>query len=249
MKVAIIEDEHLASDRLAYLLRQYDPAMEVVASLESIEETVRYLTDNVRPDLLLMDIQLSDGISFDIFKQVRYEGPIIFTTAFDKFAIETFQYFSIDYILKPVTLESLSKALNKLRTITKTYSDYNILNTSLQKMFDQYKARFLGKVGQRLFLVDCANISYFQAEDKLVYLVDDKGNRYLVDYTLEKLETVLDPKEFFRLNRRYIVRIGCIECIKSYPNNRLKLVMKSAPKTEDFIVSRERVAQLRSLVE
>lgn len=241
----VVEDERVAAERLKTLLMEYDPAMEVVASLESVEETVAYLKSHPHPDLLLLDIHLSDGRSFEIFNQVHYNKPVVFTTAYDQYALEAFSMFSVDYILKPVTAEALATALNKYRNIAASFClpDYNRLVP--QMLENNNKKRFLGKVGQRLFFIDTVDIAFFQADNKIVYLVDKTGNRFVVDYTMERLEVVLDAKEFFRLNRRYIVRMSAIEQVKPYFNNRLKLLVKGSQQQDEMVISREKVAEFR----
>lgn len=245
MKVLIVEDEKLAADRLSTLLQQYDPSIEVLASLESIEETVQYLKQHPQPDILLLDIHLSDGLSFEIFRQVNYNRPVIFTTAFDQYALDAFKFFSIDYILKPVTLDALAAAINKLRALAPGYSpvEYNRLVPG--KPEKRYKKRFLGKVGQRLFFINTDKIAFFQADNKIVYLVDLEGNRYVVDHTMEQLTDQLDPRGFFRLNRSFIVSIGAIQQVKPYYNSRLKLSVTGGGSSEDMVVSREKVADFK----
>lgn len=249
MRIIIVEDEKLAAERLVTILQEYDATVEVVACLESIEETVQYLKQHAHPDLLLLDIHLSDGHCFEIFKQVTYNKPVIFTTAYDQYALDAFKMFSIDYILKPVTQEALGAAFNKLRSLAVSFSaiDFNRLLPAWQH--NRYKKRFLGKVGQRLFFIENNNIAYFQADNKIVYLVDREGNRYVIDYTMEKLEEELDPGSYFRLNRRFIVHIEAILQVKPYFNSRLKLAVKGAASTEDLVISRERVAEFKQWAE
>jgi DNA-binding LytR/AlgR family response regulator len=249
MRVVIVEDEKLATERLQTLLQEYDPSVEVMACLESIEETVQYLKQHAHPDLLLLDIHLSDGHSFEIFKQVAYNKPVIFTTAYDQYALDAFKMFSIDYILKPVSLEALATAMNKLKSLSVSFSatDLNRLLPEWQQ--SRYKKRFLGKVGQRLFFIDNNNVAYFQADNKIVHLVDKEGNRYIVDHTMEKLEEQLDPQFYFRLNRKFIVHIEAIQQVKPYFNSRLKLAVKGAGHTEDMVISRERVPQFKEWAE
>lgn len=246
MHVLLVEDEALAAERVKVLLKQIDPSIKIIACLDSVEDTVKYLGMNPPPDLILLDIQLSDGHSFAIFEKVDYKGPVIFITAYDQYAINAFRLFSIDYILKPVSAEALTLALEKFKKITSALPplDYKSIISTL-KTGNNYKKRFLCRVGQRLFFVELADIAFFQADNKVVYLVDKEGNRYLVDYTLERLEQLLDPQEFFRLNRKFIVKISAIEQIKPYYNNRLKLVMKGASTNEDLVISRERVPEFR----
>ena len=252
MKVLIVEDEKLAAERIQTLLTEYDPGIEVVAVLESIEDTVSYLSAHVQPDIMLLDIHLSDGHSFQIFRQVHYRGPVIFTTAFDNYALEAFRHFSIDYILRPVTLQALATALNKFRNIRWEMNMGADAGTLLQRPFTQSicKKRFLGKVGQRLFFIESTDIAYFQADNKIVYLIDKEGNQFIVDYTLERLEQLLDPAEFFRLNRRFIVRMSMISQVKPYYNNRLKVSLKGMGIEESgMVISRDRVAEFRAWAE
>lgn len=250
MRVIIIEDEIVAAQRLQLLLKQIDPSIEVAACLESIEESVLYLQQQPHPDLLLVDIQLSDGHSFEIFNKVSVKKPVIFTTAFDQYAMEAFKLFSIDYILKPVSADSLQKAILKYRAIADTFKavDYAALLPAITNT-PVYKSRFLARVGQRLFFVDINDVAFFQADNKVVFLVDKEGNRYLVDYTMEKLEEVLDPKEFFRLNRKFIVKVTAIEQVKPYFNSRLKLTIKGSAISDELVISRERVADFRTWAE
>lgn len=245
MRILIVEDEKLAAERLVTLLNEYDASVEIIGCMESVEETVEYLKSHTPPDLLLIDIQLSDGHSFEIFNQVNYNGPVIFTTAYDHYALDAFKIFSIDYILKPVTLEALANAMNKFRRLSTGFpsADYRQLLPKLSN--NEYKKRFLGKVGQRLFFVEASDIAYFQADNKVVYMVDKEGNRYVVDHTMEKLATVLNPQEFFRLNRRYIVRISAIQQVKPYFNGRLKLSLKGASQPDEMVISRERVSEFK----
>lgn len=244
----IVEDERLAIERLLTLLRQIDERIEVVACLESIEETVQYLRQNMHPDLLLLDIHLADGPGFEIFKQVPFNRPVIFTTAYDQYALEAFRTFSIDYILKPVTREALAASLNKLRSlpvIPVQDIDFSRPASTAQAL----KKRFTGKVGQKLYFIQTEQVSYFQADNKIVYLVDREGKRYVVDHTMEQLTQLLDPREFFRLNRSFIVSIHAIMQVKPWYNSRLKLSVAGQTTGEELVVSRERVAEFRTWAE
>ena len=251
MKILIIEDEPIAAQRLQMMLKQYDASIEVLGCLESIEDSVNWMQENPPPDLLLLDIQLSDGFSFEIFKKIDYKKPVIFTTAYNEYALEAFRYLSIDYLLKPVNFQTLQNALNKYKLITSQQQiDYNEIFKALKKIpSEQYKDRFLARIGQRLIFVKTNDIAYFRAEDKIVYLVDKKVNKLPVDFTLEKLETLLDPRIFFRLNRKIIISIDSIAQIKPYSNSRLVLHLKDGQKSEEMIVSRERVPEFRQWAE
>ncbi|QNA44848.1 LytR/AlgR family response regulator transcription factor [Lacibacter sediminis] len=248
-KIVIIEDEQLAAERLVILLKQYDPSIEIIKHLYSVEESIQWLSTNAHPDLLFLDIQLADGFCFDIFKQVNYSKPIIFTTAYHEYALDAFQLCSIDYLLKPVTAEALTKAMQKFIQLQSNFSVINY--NQLSDFFDNasFKSRFLGKAGQRMFFVETSEVQFFQADDKIVYLVDKEGNKLTVDYTLDRLEGLLNPKEFFRLNRKYIARFSSIAQIKPYVNSRLKLLLRNGSKTEEVVLSRERVQEFKTWAE
>jgi DNA-binding LytR/AlgR family response regulator len=248
-KIVIIEDEQLAAERLTMLLKQYDQTIEIVKHLYSVEESIQWLNTNAHPDLLFLDIQLADGFCFDIFKQVDYKKPIVFTTAYNEYALEAFQLCSIDYLLKPVTAEALAKAMQKFAQLQSNFVAGNY--SQLSNLFESasFKSRFLAKAGQRMFFVETSEVQYFQADDKIVYLVDKDGNKLMVDYTLERLEGLLNPKEFFRLNRQYIARYSSIAQIKPYVNSRLKLLLRNGSKTEEVVLSRERVHEFKTWAE
>lgn len=249
MNILIIEDEQLATERLQILLKEYDPSINIVACLESVEETVSWLNKKTHPDLLLMDIHLSDGHSFDIFKKASTQKPIIFTTAYENYAIDAFQLFSLDYILKPVTSEALAVAINKYKNLSASFApaDYSVMMEQVKDNFStRYKNRFLAKVGQRLFFVQASEVAYFYADNKIVYLVDREGNRFVINITLEKLELLLDPRHFFRINRKIIVHADMIEQVKPVANNRLKLLLKGIQTPEDITISREKIADFKT---
>lgn len=252
MNVLIIEDELLAVERLRLLLKQYDPAIQVAGSLDSIEETVNWLQTKPHPDLLLMDIQLSDGHSFEIFKRVTLSRPVIFTTAFDNYAIDAFRHFSVDYILKPVTAEALAAAIQKYRSLANVFSppNYSDWADKLKEKFSpRFKDRFLAKIGSRTFFIQTDEIAYFYADNKIVYLADREGNRFIINYTIEKLEPLLNPYHFFRINRKMIIHSKMIDLIKPYYNNRLKISLRNVNLEEEIIVSRERVCAFKKWAE
>ena len=248
MNILIIEDEQLATERLHILLKQYDPSINIVDCLESVEETVNWLQKKTHPDLFLMDIHLSDGHCFDIFKKATTQKPIIFTTAYENYAIDAFQLFSIDYILKPVSSEALAAAINKYKNLSASFApaDYSVMLEQVKDSFStRYKNRFLAKVGQRLFFVMANEVAYFYADNKIVYLVDREGNRFILNTTLEKLELLLDPQQFFRINRKIIVHAEVIEQVKPAANNRLKITLKGIQTPDDITISREKIADFK----
>jgi DNA-binding LytR/AlgR family response regulator len=253
MKVLIIEDEKTAADRLAYLLHQYEPSIEIAGRAESIEESVTWLTTKPHPDVIFLDIQLADGYSFEIFNRVAVHVPVIFTTAYDQYAMKAFQYFSVDYILKPVTAEALAKAMNKLSAMAGSFPGSQVYLNIGEKFArnaeeKKYRDRFLAKVGQRIYLVPAANVAWFEADNKIVYLVDTEGNKYVVDFTMEKLVQILNPAGFVRINRKYIICHSAVEHIKPYAGNRMQVCVTAGKKTDNIIVSRDRVSVLKEWV-
>lgn len=252
MNVVIIEDEILAQERLELLIHNYDSNINIVAKLESIEESINWLLSKPMPDLLFVDIHLSDGHSFEIFKKIQVQKPVIFTTAYDSYAMDAFKMFSIDYILKPVTSEALGSAINKYKNISTNlagiqYSKLGTLNK--EDAASKYKNRFAGKIGQRTFFIPTNEVAYFYSENKIVYLINTEGNRFVLPYTLEKLEPLLDPFHFFRINRKIIVNAVAIEMIKPYINNRLIITLKGIKNNEEMIVSRERISDFKEWAE
>jgi DNA-binding LytR/AlgR family response regulator len=249
MKVLIVEDERPAAERLQLLLNNYDPSIEITGILESIEETVRFLETREHPDLILLDIHLSDGHSFEIFRQISYSRPIIFVTAYDSYALEAFRLLSIDYIMKPVASRVLYHALDKYRNLSAAFAPISLPPAIPGITTQRYKERFLGKVGQRLFFIAIADIAFFEANNKIVHLVDVNGNRYVVDYRMDQLAEVLDPSKFFRLNRSFIVHIRAIQQVKPYYNNRLRLFVSGATQQDELVIARDRVCEFRQWAE
>ena len=243
MKVLIIEDEIPAAKRLSNLVHQFKPEAQILEVIDSVDGAVKWLNTFEKPDLLFMDIQLSDGLSFDIFNHTEIQSPIIFTTAYDQYTLKAFKVNSVDYLLKPIDPDELEKAFLKFDKIYRQPQAYdrsaieNLLKVMTQK---EYKSRFVVKVGQQLTYISVEDISYFYSDDGLLCAKTNNGKRHILDYTLDQLEQVLDPSEFFRINRKIITRINAINKIHTYFNSRLKLELN--PKTElEVIVSRDRV--------
>lgn len=249
MKVLIIEDEVQASQRLEKLITEIVPTANVVATIDTVKKAVQWLTSNAQPDLLLMDIQLADGISFEIFEQCRITAPVIFTTAYDEFALKAFKVNSVDYILKPVDKDELAAALNKLKTLSGSHdvgekTAINNIGNAVQMLLRKYKTRFVIKVGEHLKTIEVKNIRYFFSQDKTSFCATDDNRNLILDYTMDQLEGLLDPTQFFRINRKYIVQASAIQDIISYTNSRLKLVLKGSADT-DIVVARERVQEFK----
>lgn len=244
--VVIIEDEKPNADRLKRLLKMLRPRTEVVAVLDGIADSVLWFENNRHPDLVMMDIRLSDGLSFDIFDKVRLTCPVIFTTAYDEYAVRAFKYNSVDYLLKPVEPEELGKALEKLENTTGPQFDQKTLE-GLLNFFQpkSYRTRFLlpYRDGYKSLLV--SDVSYFYSENKITRARLKNGLEEPLAQTMEELENQLDPQAFFRVNRQFIVHIDAVLQVHNYFNGKLKLDIKNCSDTE-IIVSREKAMQLKT---
>lgn len=249
MKVVIVEDEPNAAQRLSKLIRELDPSSEILTTIDSVKRAVAWFKSNPSPDLIFMDIQLGDGLSFEIFEQVKLTAPVIFTTAYDAYALKAFKVNSVDYLLKPVDKEELSNALKKYRSVSSrptapTDELLNNIGQAVQMLTRKYKTRFVIKVGEHLKTVEVSQIRYLFSQDKTTFCATDEARNLIVDYTLEQLEEMLDPDEFFRINRKYLVRSSAIKDMISYTNSRLKLILKGSDD-DDVIVARERVQDFK----
>lgn len=238
MKVVIVEDEPLAQEELVRLIHKCFPTFEVLAILDSVEGSVEWLKRNCA-DLLFMDIQLSDGISFDIFEQVEVRTPIIFTTAYDSYAIRAFEVNGIGYLLKPIMEGSLVKAVAKLDTFAHSSDDLEHLLKALQ-VTRTYKNRVSIKSGDKFMFVDMSDVAYFYAEERATFVVTKQNRRHIIDHTLEILEPMLDPRTFFRITRGCIASIGSINSVSKYFNSRLKIKLEPTFEGE-LLISRVRV--------
>lgn len=245
MKVVIVEDERLAAEKLTGLLATTDPQLEVVRVLESVVEAVNWFSEHPAPDLVFMDIQLEDGISFEIFESVKIQSPVIFTTAFDQYAIRAFKVNSVDYLLKPIVKEELAGAIQKFRQLHSSEDQFEEKVTRVvEQLSRKYKTRFLIRVGMRFQSIPVSKICAFFVEERCTFLQTGEGKRYDLDYSLDQLQTMLDPEQFFRVNRNFLVNINCIEEIISYSVTRLKLKLDKGPE-EGVIVSRDKVTDFK----
>lgn len=242
MKAVIIEDEKLSAEHLETLLKKVDKQIQVVAVYDSVKAVLEAFKHGVPADLLFMDIHLADGLSFEIFTKLAIDTPVIFTTAYDEYAIKAFKVNSIDYLLKPIGIGELRSALEKFKK-RQTPSPAHIL-PDLSKVYEnmskQYKTRFMVKMGDHLVSVKSDEIAHFIAEDGVVLLSTKIEKRYAVDYTLDQLEELLDGSSFFRINRKVFVHINAIQKISTYFNSRLK-INSPGLVDDDSVVSRERV--------
>jgi len=243
LKVLIIEDEEPAADRLKKMITQLDPEIEIQKVIVSIKSAVEYLKENIAPDLIFLDIHLADGSSFEIFSQVHVNSPIIFTTAYDEFALNAFKLKSIDYLLKPIKSTELSSALNKFSDMFgKTQNgsmDYQKLIDLIPKEKPEFKKRLLVRYGDLFKMIHMEDASYFYTENKITYVCTKQNMKYAIDNTLDEMEKMLEPREFFRINRQFIVGINSIEKMVAVSKSRVKLFLK--PPTEyDTIASTDR---------
>jgi DNA-binding LytR/AlgR family response regulator len=250
MKVIIVEDEIPAAEKLERYLKKYDPAIGITARFDSVQNTVKWLQTNQDDiDLIFMDIQLIDGLSFQIFQQVQVKKPVIFTTAFNEYALDAFKVNSIDYLLKPITFTDLVASMTKLESFRQQFQWNAEQDNKIREVYSsvknkEYKNRFMVKLGEHIRSITSDSISIFYAEGRDVFLVTNQNRKFIIDYTLESLEDIIDPKTFFRLNRTFIVNINAIKDVIVYSNSRLKIML-----TQDFdkeiIVSREKVNEFK----
>ena len=250
MNVLIVEDELLARERLAELIQRYDSSIRIVGQFDSIEETAEFISAGQKIDLAFLDIQLSDGLSFEIFNRVRLDKPVIFTTAYDHYALKAFKVNSIDYLLKPIDYRELSQAIEKYKRIQSPDVITSMSRETVVEIFkelnNRYKKRFIVKFGDHIQFKSADEVAYIFADGKTVYMVcSGSQRRYVIDHTLDELEQhLIDPERFFRINRKFIVRIDSIRDVRSYPNSRLKLYV-DPPCDQDMIVSREKVSEFK----
>ncbi len=254
MTVLIVEDEELAVKKLRKTLASVDPDAEVVGVADSIMATVKWINENPLPDLILMDIELSDGQSFEIFNRVSIKCPVIFTTSYDEYALKAFKVNSVDYLLKPIQKEDLEAALQKMHQLKDLYKkpdskqDMNIesLVKELQEKLQlkDYRKRFLVRHAQKLVSVDTDEIAYFFSDGRLNFFKTHDNKKFVVDYTMDELEEMLDPQKYFRISRSFYISVNSVEQIHDYFGNRLLLHLRPAVDKES-IVSREKVTDFK----
>lgn len=248
MNVLIIEDETSAARRLRKLVQRIEPEFQIVGELDSVEASVEYLRTNPTPGMIFLDIHLADGSSFDIFHYVDVQCPIIFTTAYDEYALKAFQVNVVDYLLKPIKTEALEAALRKYRRMAgkSTQIDYRKLAKSLDK--EEKEKRFLLRMGSRLLVIQLKEVAYFHTEDKVTLLTTHEGKRHILDYSLEELNEMTPPTEFFRINRQFIVRLSAIAEMHTFSKSRVKLKLVP-PCPLETIVSTERSPHFKRWLE
>lgn len=249
MKVVIIEDEHLTADRIQTLLNKIDPEILVLTVIDSVSKAVEWFGQHGSPDLVFMDIQLADGISFDIFERVAIQAPVIFITAYQEYAIRAFKVNSVDYLLKPIAELDLKAALDKYknlfqREVSLPEIGSDLLASIRQMISKPYKTRFMVKVGDRIKSVDVEHILFFYSQQKGTFIHTDENRNYAVDYTLDKLVEVLDPTLFHRINRRYLCSHRAIVELIALSGSKLKVRLQSS-EDDQIYISRERLATFK----
>ncbi|MFC4871791.1 LytR/AlgR family response regulator transcription factor [Negadavirga shengliensis] len=243
LTLLIIEDERHAAERLRQMVSRLLPGALIFSHLESISSTLKWLKGHAAPDLIFCDIELADGQSFEIFENISIKSPLIFTTAYDQFAIRAFKLNSVDYLLKPIDAGELEHAILKFKNRL-ILPNYDHLQEVLRSLTAQYKRRFLVKFGEKIQSVPVEDIAFFFSAEKITFMQTRDKRKYVLDFTLDQLESMLDPKQFFRLNRQYIASFGSIAEIYAYSNSRLKIKLLGSGDN-DILVSREKTGDLK----
>jgi len=247
MTAVIVEDENFASKRLAALIEELAPEISITGQITSVENGRQWFDNNPKPDLIFLDIQLNDGYGFDILDMLEDHPPVIFTTAYNEYAIRGFKYNGLDYLLKPIDKSDLRNALSKYRK-AQIKSDIVFNDEKLEKIKDlftkEYKKRFMIKVGNQFNTFSVEDIAYFKSNEGLIFLHSHTGQQYPIEYSIDQLEDILDPVHFFRINRKFMISVKAVTEIHSYFNSRLLLKLKPQEE-EQIIVSRERTSNFK----
>ncbi len=244
MRILLVEDELPAARQLTRLLHAHDPGCQVLDTLDSVESAVKWLRTFPPPDLIFMDIQIADGLSFDILNQVDVKAPVVFTTAFDQYALQAFKVSAVDYLLKPIDPEELARAMQKVR---ERNAAQGVDLAALARFFQPqtYKDRFLVKNGRQMTFLRAADIAFFRSADGLTQAFLPDGKKHFIDHTLDELERLLDPRAFFRVSRNLTVHIDAVARVAPHFNGRLKLEIRPALPEEAF-VSKDRVGAFKA---
>lgn len=249
MNCLIIEDEKEAAIMLSGLIKKYDRNIKILDTIQSVKNAVNWLNNNETPDLIFMDIQLADGLSFEIFEQTIVKTPVIFTTAYDEYALKAFKVNSIDYLLKPIGQSELDQAVDKYKeNSTPKEISAHVFDNILHTLSKKYKSKFLIKVGEQIKVFTIEDVQCFYSMEKYTFLQNNMGRDYAIAYSLDQIENLIDPAKFFRINRSYLVSLSAITNIVSYSNSRLRINLKSN-NSEDLIVSREKVQDFKTWLE
>ena len=244
MKVLIIEDEKPASQKIMRLLREINSDIEIIDVLKSVEKSVNWFLKNPKPDLIFMDIQLEDGICFEIFESSQIRTPIIFTTAYDEYTLRAFKVNSIDYLLKPIDSDELKNAIDKFKAYYEK-TEYTGIESIINQLQPKTKERFLIKIGEHYKSIQTSMINCFYIKERCNFIHVNKGKNYPIDYSLDRIEQLINSKSFFRINRNFIINFSAIQDIIAYSSNRLKIILNDWTEKEEIIVSRERVSDFK----
>ncbi len=246
MNILIIEDERLAAEKLKRLIHEIDDSIEIIGHLESVVDTVNWFGSHDAPDLVLMDIELDDGICFEIFDSIKIKTPIIFTTAYNQYAIKAFKVKGVDYLLKPVSSEDLGTALEKYRDLYyNKETSVDKIDQLYRQMVKDYKTRFMVRIGKHYHSVSVKDVACFYIRERSTFMKTRTGKSLDVDYSLEQIESMVDPEQFFRINRNYIINIESIADMISYSSSRVKVTLQNFEHLDDLIVSREKTAAFK----
>jgi DNA-binding LytR/AlgR family response regulator len=240
IKTIVIEDERIIAEELKRMILAASVEIELVATLSTVKESVDYLSTHESPDLIFSDVQLPDGLSFEIFTQLNVTSPVVFVTAYDEFIVNAFEHNAIEYLLKPVDSKDLQKALRKYKDLEKHFNYHSFVNTVRQRT----RSRLIVKKGIESIALKTENIAIVYTEDKLVFVLDNDGEKYRVDKNLAELEQELDPAIFFRANRQYIVNIGCIKSYKTFEKVKLQIDLMS-DLNHHIVISQETASEFR----
>jgi two-component system response regulator LytT len=249
MNCLIVEDEKVAAERLSGLINKYDPTIDITGIVQSVKNTVQWLNTHQAPDLIFMDIQLADGLSFEIFEHTIVKAPVIFTTAYDEYALKAFKVNSIDYLLKPVDLNELKNAIDKFKENNSPKEiPAQVFDSIMFSLTKKFKNKFVMNAGEHIKVFTAEDIQCFYSLEKNTFLQNNSGRDYAINYSLDQLEDLLDPVKFFRINRKFIVSFSAISDIISYSNSRLRIKINSN-ESDDLIVSREKVQDFKKWLE
>ncbi|MBD80901.1 MAG: DNA-binding response regulator [Crocinitomicaceae bacterium] len=248
LKIILVEDEQIARSKLATLLQEIDPSIEIVGQADSVKQAVQIIREQPEIDLGYFDIQLSDGLSFGIFEQMDIEFPVVFTTAYEQYAIQAFRHHSIGYVLKPIRKSDLEQTLIKYKGYWKPSGSKQLLAALQQLNTNNYKKRFTVKVGPRIKIIETEEISAFYSRFKGTFILTPSGKSYVIDQALDSVLNLINPNLFFRVNRKHVINLSSIQSVVQYSNSRLKIELHS-PFDEEVIVARERVKEFKEWLE
>ena len=246
MRALIIEDERPASQKLIRLLAEVDSGIEIMDVLRSVEESINWFLKNPNPDLIFMDIQLEDGICFEIFENCDIKTPVIFTTAYDAYSLKAFKVNSVDYLLKPIVPDELKKAIDKYKLVHSPKVDFAKMESFINQLQPKTKERFLIKIGEHYRSIQISSINCFYIKERCNFINVDDGKNYAIDYSLDKVEQMIDSKMFFRVSRNFIINFSTIHDIIAFSSSRLKIILKNWKEKDEIMVSRERVTDFKN---